>query len=63
MRLAIGAPDLMQRLPGLPTVQISVLCAKESLARFPSLINTILEQQVYQMVLHRPREFTALTRH
>ncbi len=29
--------------------------------RFPWLINTILKQPVYQMVLHRPIECTALT--
>jgi hypothetical protein len=33
---------------------------RESLDRFPSLINTILKQQVHQMVLHRPIESTAL---
>jgi len=35
----------------------------ESLDRFPSLMNTILKQHVYQMVLHRPIESTALIRH
>jgi hypothetical protein len=36
---------------------------RESLDRFPSLINTILKQHVYQMVLHRPIESTPLIRH
>jgi hypothetical protein len=44
--------------PAFQRLQISVLCAGESLARFPSLINTILKQHVYQMVLHRPIEST-----
>jgi hypothetical protein len=35
---------------------------RESLDRFPSLINTILKQQVHQMVLHRPIESTAFIR-
>src|SRR5947208_7643790 len=63
MWLAKGAPDLMQRLPGLPTASDPVLCVRESLDRFPSLINTILKQHVYQMVLHRPIESTAVIGH
>ena len=35
---------------------------RESLDRFPSLINTILKQRIYQMVLHRPIECSALSR-
>jgi hypothetical protein len=42
--------------------RISVLCVRESLDRFPSLINTILKQRIYQMVLHRPIECSALSR-
>jgi hypothetical protein len=38
--------------------QISDLSVRESLDRFPSLINTILKQHVYQIVLHRPIECT-----
>jgi hypothetical protein len=33
--------------PDFQRLQISVLCVEESLARFPSLINTILEQKIY----------------
>jgi len=34
---------------------------RESLDRFPWVIDTILKLHVYQMVLHRPIECTALT--
>src|SRR5882724_2886838 len=46
MWLAIAAPDLMQR-PAFQRRQISVLWVNESLACFPSLINTIPKQKVY----------------
>src|SRR5260370_35065581 len=48
--------------PDFQRLQISVLCVGESLDRFPSFINTILKQHVYQMVLHRPIECTAFIR-
>src|SRR6266851_7595017 len=47
--------------PDFQRLQISDLWVRESLDRFPSLINTILKQHVYQMVLHRPIESTAVT--
>ena len=49
--------------PDFQRLQTSVLCVRESLDRFPSLINTILKQHVYQMVLHRPIESTAVIGH
>jgi hypothetical protein len=49
--------------PSFQRRQISDLSVRESLDRFPSLINTILKQHVYQMVLHRPIECTALIGH
>ena len=49
--------------PDFQRLQISVLCVRESLDRFPWVIDTILKLHVYQMVLHRPIECTRLTRH
>jgi hypothetical protein len=46
--------------PAFQRRQILLHCVKESLDRFPSLMNTTLQQQIYQMVLHRPIESTAL---
>jgi len=61
MRLAIGTPDLMLRLPGLPTSpNIRYLRRRKSRPLLLTHSNTILKLQVYQMVLHRPIECTPL---
>jgi hypothetical protein len=44
MRLAIGTPDLMQRLPGFPTA-LDVFSLGESPDCRPWVINTILKQK------------------
>ncbi len=43
MRLALGTPNLMQRLPRLPSAPDISLLRGNSLGCFPSLINTILQ--------------------
>jgi len=40
MGLAVGTPNLMQRLPAFHRLQTSAFCAGDSLDCFPSLINT-----------------------
>jgi hypothetical protein len=62
MGLAIGAPNIMQRLPRLPTPpNIRYLRGGKSRPPLLTHSNTILKPQVYQMMLHRPIECTALT--
>jgi hypothetical protein len=59
MGLAVGTPDLMLRLPGLPTSpNIRYLRRRKSRPLLSTHSNTILKPQVYQMVLHRHIECT-----
>jgi len=55
----MGEPDLIQRLPGLPTTNPKVpFREEEGYNRLPRVTNTIREQRDHSMVLHRPIEFT-----
>jgi len=57
MRLAIGTPNIMQRLPRLPTPpNIRYLRGRKSRPPLLTHRNTILKPHVYQMVLRRPSE-------
>jgi len=65
MWLVKGAPDLMLRLPGLPTTPDFVLLDRREAQTvvLASSHTTFREQPYIQMVLHRPIETIHITRH